>query len=359
MIKLTQMTLENDSGGDKDGASRRRIHLREISGDSESPLETVGQDLRAARLRRGDEIAAVSRALKIRKDHLEALENDRLEDLPGKTYAIGFIRSYARHLGLDSAQYVERFKQDISGRADDQSREPAPIHQEEGRRLPQGWRIIAGFVLLLLGWGVWHMLFSVSDTNQTVPPAPVLNLPKAAAPKAVPVVLPPQAATPSPATDTVPSATGTINAATGQQPVATPSPAAGARTPATQAAPMNTASPTAMPVAKPTAVPAVPAPGSGQVYGVMNRGSRVVLRARADARVTVKGRDGQILLNRDLKAGDSYQVPEMPGTTLATNNAAALEVDLDGISLGRAGQQQEVLGRVSLDPQSLSDRFNH
>jgi hypothetical protein len=122
---------------------------------------------------------------------------------------------------------------------------------------------------------------------------------------------------------------------------------------------MNTASPTAMPVAKPTAVPAVPAPGSGQVYGAMNRGSRVVLRARADARVTVKGRDGQILLNRDLKAGDSYQVPEMSGTTLATNNAAALEVDLDGISLGRAGQQQEVLGRVSLDPQSLSDRFNH
>ena len=84
------------------GANRRRIHLREISGDSEFPLQTVGQDLRAARLRRGDEIAQVSRALKIRKDHLEALEEDRLEDLPGKTYAIGFVRSYARHLGLDA-----------------------------------------------------------------------------------------------------------------------------------------------------------------------------------------------------------------------------------------------------------------
>src|ERR1700710_1897836 len=132
MTKLTQMTLENDGVGDKDGLKSRRIHLREISGDSESPLESVGRDLRAARLRRGDEIAAVSRALKIRKDHLEALENDRLEDLPGKTYAIGFVRSYARHLGLDSDQYVERFKQEISGRADDHSREPAPIHQEEG-----------------------------------------------------------------------------------------------------------------------------------------------------------------------------------------------------------------------------------
>ena len=75
-------------------------------------------------LRRGDEIAQVSRALKIRKDHLEALEEDRLEDLPGKTYAIGFVRSYARHLGLDPAEYVERFKRDISGRAEEKMHEP-------------------------------------------------------------------------------------------------------------------------------------------------------------------------------------------------------------------------------------------
>ena len=51
MTKLAKMTLENDGVDDKDGA-RRRIHLREISGDSENPLESVGQDLRAARLRR-------------------------------------------------------------------------------------------------------------------------------------------------------------------------------------------------------------------------------------------------------------------------------------------------------------------
>ena len=135
-----------------DPLKTRRIHLREISGDSEGAAETVGQELRAARLRRGDEIAQVSRALKIRKDHLEALENDRLEDLPGKTYAIGFVRSYARHLGLDAAQYVERFKRDIAGRADDASREPQPLPHDD-RRLPQGWRFIAGGVAILLIWG--------------------------------------------------------------------------------------------------------------------------------------------------------------------------------------------------------------
>ena len=52
-------------------------------------------------------------------------------------------------------------------------------------------------------------------------------------------------------------------------------------------------------------------------------------------------------------------VPDMPGVTLATSNAGAVELDLDGIALGRAGAQQQVLGHVSLDPQSLSDRFNN
>src|SRR5476651_1130751 len=119
MTKITPISVENDGSGSKDSLSPRRIHLREISGDSDHPLETVGQNLRAARLRRGDEIASVSRALKIRKDHLEALEDDRLEDLPGKTYALGFVRSYAHYLGLDSAAFAERFKQEISGRADE------------------------------------------------------------------------------------------------------------------------------------------------------------------------------------------------------------------------------------------------
>src|SRR5580700_11974252 len=111
MTKVTQLTLD-----ERGALNRKRIHLREISGDAESPLEPVGQDLRAARLRRGDDLATVSRSLKIRKDHLEAVEEDNFSDLPGKTYAIGFVRSYSQYLGLDVKATVERYKQEISGR---------------------------------------------------------------------------------------------------------------------------------------------------------------------------------------------------------------------------------------------------
>jgi cytoskeleton protein RodZ len=100
-------------------------------------------------------------------------------------------------------------------------------------------------------------------------------------------------------------------------------------------------------------------PGAGQVYGAKNRNPRVILRVRGDSRVTVRDSGGQILLNRDLKSGDSYQVPNLPGITLATDDGSAVEVDVDGVAMGRAGKPQEVLGRVSLEPQSLSDRFNN
>lgn len=364
MIKLTQMSLDNDGSAEKDGLNRRRIHLREISSDSETPLETVGQDLRAARLKRGDEIAQVSRALKIRKDHLEALEEDRVDDLPGKTYAIGFVRSYARHLGLDPDHYVERFKHEISGRSDEQSREPAPIHQDDGRYLPHGWRIIAGVVVLLIGYGVWQLMAPSGDTNQQVPEAPVLNPPKpkpAPAPK--PVVAPAQEAMPSPATDTVPPTTPP--GAPGQQASALPPPAAGAKTPA----PTTQIAPVAAPQAAPqmsapqvsTIQAAVPptAARPGQTFGGGGP-TRVVLRAHGPVRVTVKRPDGSILLNRDLAAGDTYQPPNEPGVTMATNDAGAVEVDVDGKNLGPVGLSQQVLGRVSLEPESLMDRFrNH
>ena len=46
--------------------------------------------------------------------------------LPGKTYAIGFVRSYAGYLGLDATATVERFKQEISGRHDEHMPAIAP-----------------------------------------------------------------------------------------------------------------------------------------------------------------------------------------------------------------------------------------
>ncbi|MEI9993586.1 MAG: RodZ domain-containing protein [Rhizomicrobium sp.] len=326
MTKVTRLTV--DDGGN---IKTRRIHLREISGDSDTPLETVGQDLRAARLRRGDDLATVSKHLKIRKDHLEAIEEDRLDVLPGRTYAVGFVRSYADYLGLDTAQCLERFKAEIAGRSDADVAQPVTvIDEDDQRRLPQGWKIIAAVVVALMAYGAYYVLSSSAMLS-----APVAAPPEQVAPKPVVARVPPPAMAP-PAQPTTPPASPAPQGVAGQQAPAAASPATGA-----------------------PPVPAVAAPlPPGKIYGQNNRGARVVLRVHQTTRVLVQGEDGMVYINRTLQPGDTYQVPNVVGLALTAANANAVEVDLDGESKGFAGKDPGVVEALSLDPQSIVDRQN-
>jgi len=324
MTKVTHLTL--DEGG---GLNRRRIHLREISGDAETPLETVGQDLRAARLRRGDDLASVSRYLKIRKDHLEAIEEDHFELLPGRAYAVGFLRSYADYLGLDPVHCVERYKLEIAGRG-----EAAPIPASSGEtmdegRLPHGWLVIAAVVLGLFVFGAYHLATSADS---------LVNQPVAAVPAQIAPRPPAVAQKPKPAPVQVQAPT---TLATAQAP--------------------GTALPSTLPGQLPTTSDSAAAPAAlpqGQVYGAQNKGARVILRVKSATRVLVQGPDGRIFINRALEPGDTYQVPLVPGVTLTTPNGEGVEVDLDGQSMGTASRDGDVTEALPLDPQSVFDRAN-
>jgi cytoskeletal protein RodZ len=70
-----------------------------------------GQILRAARQERGLSLDDAERGTRIRREFLEALEADDYERLPPPVYTRGFIRSYARWLGLDPDQVVSLFPQ--------------------------------------------------------------------------------------------------------------------------------------------------------------------------------------------------------------------------------------------------------
>jgi cytoskeleton protein RodZ len=328
MTKVTRLTLDDEGGLD-----RRHIHLREISGDLETPLETVGQDLRAARLRRGDDLATVSRVLKIRKDHLEALEEDRMEALPGRTYAVGFTRSYADYLGLDAVQCVERLKAEIAGRSDETTPPITVIDEDEHRRLPQGWKIIAGVVLVLVLYGAYQLAVSADR---------MLNEPVTAAPPQQMMPRPAVVARhkPAPAEPVIvqqPPPTSPADTA-----VQTPGPGQAGAPDTSQLQPSGVSEPLPR----------------GQVYGAQNRNARIVLRMRQAARILVEGPDGMVFINRTLKPGDTYQVPNLVGATLTTSNAGAVELDLDGTAVGLVGKNNETAEALSLDPQAIMDRHN-
>lgn len=328
MSKVTQISL--DESGE---LSRKRIHLREISGDLDAALETVGQDLRAARLRRGDDLATVSKALKIRKDHLEALEEDRIEALPGKTYAIGFVRTYADYLGLDAVQCVERYKAEIAGRTEEKEPPPYPDEQEE-RHLPYGWMVVGVIVLLLVIYGAYHLAISAdSVANQPVAAVPSQMEPK---PEMQPQTVPQQAPAQTQA--------GTIDA----QQLATTTPTSPQNTTTAATNPNLPGIPEAQPAPLP----------QGKVYGASNNDPRVVLRVTRTTKVLVLGADQRFYINRVLSPGDTYRVPNQVGLTLTTPDGGAVEIDLDGQAMGNAGRNGQIIEALSLNPQSVVDHFS-
>jgi cytoskeleton protein RodZ len=67
----------------------------------------IGSRLREARKRRGLGLAAVERDTRIRARWLTALEEERFDLLPERPYAIGFLRTYARYLGLEEQLFVD------------------------------------------------------------------------------------------------------------------------------------------------------------------------------------------------------------------------------------------------------------
>jgi cytoskeleton protein RodZ len=96
----------------------------------------------------------------------------------------------------------------------------------------------------------------------------------------------------------------------------------------------------------------------GEIYGGQNKNARVVLRMRQAARILVEGPDGMVFINRTLKPGDTYHVPNLVGATLTTSNAGAVELDLDGTVVGFVGKNNETTEALSLDPQAIMDRHN-
>jgi cytoskeleton protein RodZ len=353
----------------------------------------VGELLQERREDLGLDLDEIGAMLRIKPAYLAALEQGRTHDLPGPTYAIGFVRAYAEFLGLDGESVLARFKAEAADvTAPPDLTLPVPLGE---RSLPGGALVLVALIVALCGYGIWYYL----STEERGRPQRVADVPAALkAPSSAPVlVAPPGLSTPaapsavdSPPAQSTPTLFGA--AANSPQPVAGPpsnAPAAGvppAPQSASSTAPSQPASPspslapgaligtiprsvTAAPAVSSQPASPLPAPSQQAASRTAAAASpasaapstsaptpagRVSIYALADCWIQVRAADQSIVFSRVLKSGEVYNVPARAGLSLRTGNAGALEIEVDGKTAPSIGAIGTLRRDVALDPTELA-----
>ncbi|MCX8501377.1 MAG: helix-turn-helix domain-containing protein, partial [Alphaproteobacteria bacterium] len=266
------MTMIEKNPTPEDGLAKTKSRLRSTAAgasslaDSTAEAEfsaalTVGEALKKVRTQQKVQLRTISDSLRIRLEYLEAIENGHFKKLPGTTYGIGFVRSYAEYLGLEAQPYIDKFKlennQPIGGStkvSQSSSINLAEIFQSIDRKVIIVVVIIAAG---LLGW----LFFSGGEQSATrVNEVPskmtdsLANTPEGATPPPVtPLAIVPTDRTKAAGVTTAPP---TLPPATVVSPSApTPAPQAGVKTPT-----RVPAAPAAKPIDPPPIKTANPAP---------------------------------------------------------------------------------------------------
>lgn len=168
-----------------------------VASGEPSTAAGVGASLRAAREARNMSIADAAQSLKLGPRQVEALEAENWQALPGNTMIRGFVRNYARLLGMDSDQLMHRLDSvqlQQTAQLQVSAGTSASLPYSGNRRVERRdhLAIIAGLLLLALALLAYFFLpldlwqekvSALLDRNTTQSP---VQAPAAAAPAALP-----------------------------------------------------------------------------------------------------------------------------------------------------------------------------
>ena len=314
-----------------------------------------GAQLRRAREARGESVHEVAFALKLSPRQVDALERDDFDALPGMAFLRGFMRNYARHVGLDAAPLLDAVQR-MAGQG---SPDLSPIRNADGdlpsggsRRggsFPAGLVVLVLLVLLAVGWYFdWFRTGTSPSAETVVEPAPAFApAPSQAIEPQSAIQMTPQPAAVDPAEDApdqVPSGTA---AADGESATAAPDAATDAAvetTPAGEAA----AAPAADSVAaSPAALAAAPAATEALAATAAGSG-QLSFRFGADSWVEVRDASGTILHSGTNRAGSTRSVQGTAPFTLVVGNAANVTLEQDGKAVDLAAHVRGSVARLTL-----------
>lgn len=280
----------------------------------------VGGMLHDARLKKGLKIADIAKELYIRPAYLEAIESSNYDEIPEPPYGIGFIRSYAEFLGLNSSRIVQLFKEetDANSKADDvyvlEPQAEATVPNKKYLLVSLG-----AIAALYLAWFAYNESQNI-DVEQNAEEAVVTDI-------SAPVDdFPLQVEDFATVDETVPAAGTeqiTVIDTTAAPVSATPQVVVNEGNfvePAPAAEPAQTV------VAEPVVVQDAKA---DKTVGDSKSGARIVLKVNKETWIEVKDKD-KLWISKVLQPGDTYKIPAGSGKILSVGRYDGIEVLVDG-----------------------------
>ena len=340
----------------------------------------LGDLMRGERATLGKSLLDVQRELKIKATYIAAIENADVSAFETPGFVAGYVRSYARYLGMDPDAAYQQFCAEANFTAVPKGLATSPAPRAQAARprprgldaladpyalfVPRGERWVsriepgaAGSVLVLLlliagiGYGGWSVLREV----QRVQVAPIEQAPSVVA-----------------SIDPLGNvgAGAALKVADGQpeetQPLAPTAEALGRlyRPQALDVPQMvSRDGPIASilperPAAEVVATAAQREAEEQPVRVLADAAPAVEIMATQPSWVRVRAADGTVLFEKILDAGDSYVVPQSDAPpTLRAGNSGSVYFIVKGQAYGPAAAGAQVVSNVALSPEALSEKY--
>lgn len=270
-----------------------------------APSQSFGAWLRHQREARSVSLREIADNSKISLRYLEALEQDRFDVLPAPVFARGFLREYARVVGLNADEVVNLYLVALEERGESARRveRPKPVRGESSSSAPSslGYGLLLGLAVVLFV-GIAALLSFFAERRRAVPPESKLVAPAA-------MIAPAASAD---AEHSIVTALPTSTGEGGTSPALDPGATSAVLQPTTAAAAANSAS------VSPAAAPSPTGP------------FRVVLNFTQDCWMESVV-DGNRRTSELKAAGETVQLEALEAVVLTLGNSRALTVEVDGV----------------------------
>lgn len=346
---------------------------------------TLGDEMRGERASLGKSLDDIERDMRIKARIIAAIEDCNLEGFPNPSVISGYVRSYARYLGMDADTCFERFCTEsgyvspaaqalygVTPRAKSTGAVPPlrnnldPLGRSRFAAVPTSTRfrpsislgaITSACALLglisALSYGGYALLQDIQRVGfAPLPQAPsvVVDAPSIGTPQINTVSLPRPMATDYSgggilAEVVLPAELASVGLTERDGPISAIDPADAGLFRNPEPEPVLADVAMGMDYAIPETIPRGPLDVAAAAPTV----DEVVLRAHEDAWIRVRSGDETIVFEGTLVAGESYDVPELASTPiLRAGNAGGILIYVDGIPYGPVGERGRVASGVSL-----------